>query len=166
MKLLNIFNDMNPVLRIFLFMVALFAMFWFRIPMAGSALLLLGATCIFSEHSRYRTLYIDGVSDPAAGYDDQFLFHIAFFHVERICLSHQQHARAGAVADLSEPVALFAGDHPGHLSQRHGNRRFVAPVSGIGYSGRGRFYRSGQPFSEALGLKKCGSDIAGLNRLS
>ncbi len=50
------------IAQIQMILVALFAMFWFRIPMAGSALLLLGATCIFLLSTLGIGLYISTVS--------------------------------------------------------------------------------------------------------
>ena len=71
---------MNPVLRIFLIMVALFAMFWFRIPMAGSALLLLGATCIFLLSTLGIGLFISTVSQTQQqAMMTNFFFILPFF---------------------------------------------------------------------------------------
>ncbi len=123
-------------------MVILFARLWFRIPMAGNALVLLAASSIF-------LLSTLGIGLLISTHDDQFLLHSAVFHAERLRLPHRQHAGRGAMADASQSVEPFPDHHPRRLPQGHRRRRPVAAVPGAGGARRGGLRRGGAAVPEA-----------------
>ena len=106
-----------------------------------------------AEHPRHRAADLHRLPHPAAGHDDQLLFHPAVFHAERVRLPHRQHARRGAVADAPEPPEPFSDHHPGGVPEGHGLGDPVAAVPGAGRSRRARFYRCGQAVPETVGLE-------------
>ena len=89
-------------------LVALFGTLWFRVPFVGNPLILLLGTCLFLLSTLGLGLLISTLAqDPAAGLRRELLRDQSDLHALGLRLSHRQHARAAAMADLRQSARYY-----------------------------------------------------------
>ena len=103
------------------------AVFWFKVPIEGSLLLLFFATGSLSHvHSWNRPFHLNHFIDTAAGHDVNVFLLFPGCPLIGIHVSYRQHAGRRSVDYLCESAPLFPCDHPGPFSERHRGRDSLA----------------------------------------
>ena len=98
--------------------VAAFAIFWFDSPGGKPAPAAGRHVPVPAFHPRDRPFHFHDFGHPAAGHDDDVLFHPAVLHAERVCLPDREHAGNCPVAHLSQSPAVHDGHNQGHIPER------------------------------------------------
>ena len=141
-------------------MVVLFARFWFDVPMAGSAPLLLAASSVFLLSTLGIGLLISTVSrTQSQAMMTNFFFILPFFMLSGFVFPIANMPEPGAVADAPQPPEPLPRHHPRDLPEGHRVRRSLAAVPRAGGARAGGLRAGHPPLPQAhrLGFGRAGA---------